>query len=259
MAAFCLLSVSFLLLKVISTMVCHPSIQKNWKSLTPCRRSQVCARVDFFQTFTALLFLMSHHGFCSASETASLFSDVLCIQSWPENMSDLSVFSNLQTIQGRTLYKWAIVVFSLCSNTAFVSLVDSCHIAIMLLYLCDADNPLTDMNLFFCVSYLVSPFYMSFLHRVEEWALEGTVNNSHACHSLPCHVRCFTLKYLFLVSVFYIILWFGGGHSSLMSSHGFLASSERYLSGKCWNLRVWLYFMEANKAVGNYRPCCTIC
>uniref|UniRef100_A0A7N8YH64 Receptor protein-tyrosine kinase n=1 Tax=Mastacembelus armatus TaxID=205130 RepID=A0A7N8YH64_9TELE len=30
---------------------------------------------------------------------------MLSIQSWPEKMSDLSVFSNLQTIQGRTIYK----------------------------------------------------------------------------------------------------------------------------------------------------------
>lgn len=30
---------------------------------------------------------------------------MLVIQSWPTNMSDLSVFSNLQTIQGRKLYK----------------------------------------------------------------------------------------------------------------------------------------------------------
>ncbi|XP_050930426.1 receptor tyrosine-protein kinase erbB-3a isoform X3 [Lates calcarifer] len=37
--------------------------------------------------------------------TVQEITDVLCIQSWPENMSDLSVFSNLQTIQGRTLYK----------------------------------------------------------------------------------------------------------------------------------------------------------
>ncbi|KAG7233128.1 hypothetical protein INR49_007436 [Caranx melampygus] len=37
--------------------------------------------------------------------TVREITDVLCIQSWPETMSDLSVFSNLQTIQGRTLYK----------------------------------------------------------------------------------------------------------------------------------------------------------
>ncbi|XP_040891056.1 receptor tyrosine-protein kinase erbB-3a [Toxotes jaculatrix] len=37
--------------------------------------------------------------------TVREITDNLCIQSWPENMSDLSVFSNLQTIQGRTLYK----------------------------------------------------------------------------------------------------------------------------------------------------------
>ncbi|XP_076613307.1 receptor tyrosine-protein kinase erbB-3a isoform X1 [Chaetodon auriga] len=37
--------------------------------------------------------------------TVREITDILSIQSWPENMSDLSVFSNLQTIQGRTLYK----------------------------------------------------------------------------------------------------------------------------------------------------------
>ncbi|KAM3877619.1 receptor tyrosine-protein kinase erbB-3-like [Diretmus argenteus] len=36
--------------------------------------------------------------------TVQEITDILSIQSWPENMSDLSVFSNLQTIQGRTLY-----------------------------------------------------------------------------------------------------------------------------------------------------------
>ncbi|XP_075966594.1 receptor tyrosine-protein kinase erbB-3a isoform X1 [Anarhichas minor] len=37
--------------------------------------------------------------------TVREITDSLSIQSWPANMSDLSVFSNLQTIQGRTLYK----------------------------------------------------------------------------------------------------------------------------------------------------------
>ncbi|MEQ2258464.1 hypothetical protein XENORESO_020067 [Xenotaenia resolanae] len=37
--------------------------------------------------------------------TVQEITDILSIQSWPKNLSDLSVFSNLQTIQGRTLYK----------------------------------------------------------------------------------------------------------------------------------------------------------
>ncbi|XP_036957538.1 receptor tyrosine-protein kinase erbB-3a [Acanthopagrus latus] len=37
--------------------------------------------------------------------TVREITDILSIQSWPRNLSDLSVFSNLQTIQGRTLYK----------------------------------------------------------------------------------------------------------------------------------------------------------
>ncbi|CDQ74713.1 unnamed protein product [Oncorhynchus mykiss] len=36
--------------------------------------------------------------------TVREITDVLSIQSWPENLTDLSVFSNLGTIQGRTLY-----------------------------------------------------------------------------------------------------------------------------------------------------------
>ncbi|CAL1608952.1 unnamed protein product [Knipowitschia caucasica] len=37
--------------------------------------------------------------------TVREITDILSIQSWPENMSDLSVFSNLETIEGRSLYK----------------------------------------------------------------------------------------------------------------------------------------------------------
>ncbi|XP_054639834.1 receptor tyrosine-protein kinase erbB-3-like [Dunckerocampus dactyliophorus] len=37
--------------------------------------------------------------------TVQEITDILSIQSWPENMTDLSVFSNLQTIQGRSLYR----------------------------------------------------------------------------------------------------------------------------------------------------------
>uniref|UniRef100_A0A3Q1H793 Receptor protein-tyrosine kinase n=1 Tax=Anabas testudineus TaxID=64144 RepID=A0A3Q1H793_ANATE len=43
----------------------------------------------------------------------------LCIQSWPENMTDLSVFSNLRTIQGRTLYKaYSLLVMRSTSLTS---------------------------------------------------------------------------------------------------------------------------------------------
>ncbi|XP_034022553.1 receptor tyrosine-protein kinase erbB-3a isoform X2 [Thalassophryne amazonica] len=38
-------------------------------------------------------------------KTVREITDILSIQSWPSNMSDLSVFSNLETIQGRTLYR----------------------------------------------------------------------------------------------------------------------------------------------------------
>ncbi|XP_039884701.1 receptor tyrosine-protein kinase erbB-3-like isoform X2 [Simochromis diagramma] len=40
--------------------------------------------------------------------TVEEITDFLNIQSWPASMSDLSVFSNLQTIQGRKLYKGVI-------------------------------------------------------------------------------------------------------------------------------------------------------
>uniref|UniRef100_A0A8C5G802 Receptor protein-tyrosine kinase n=1 Tax=Gouania willdenowi TaxID=441366 RepID=A0A8C5G802_GOUWI len=46
--------------------------------------------------------------------TVREITDMLSIQSWPENMTDLSVFSNLQTIQGRTLYKgYALLVMKI--------------------------------------------------------------------------------------------------------------------------------------------------
>ncbi|KAM6980733.1 receptor tyrosine-protein kinase erbB-3a [Aplochiton taeniatus] len=38
-------------------------------------------------------------------QTVREITDILSIQSWPESMSNLSVFSNLATIQGRTLYR----------------------------------------------------------------------------------------------------------------------------------------------------------
>uniref|UniRef100_H3DAT2 Receptor protein-tyrosine kinase n=1 Tax=Tetraodon nigroviridis TaxID=99883 RepID=H3DAT2_TETNG len=45
--------------------------------------------------------------------TVREITDMLVIQSWPTNMSDLSVFSNLQTIQGRKLYKLVFRGYSL--------------------------------------------------------------------------------------------------------------------------------------------------
>uniref|UniRef100_A0A3Q2V8M6 Receptor protein-tyrosine kinase n=1 Tax=Haplochromis burtoni TaxID=8153 RepID=A0A3Q2V8M6_HAPBU len=42
----------------------------------------------------------------------------LNIQSWPASMSDLSVFSNLQTIQGRKLYNYALMVVKINSLTS---------------------------------------------------------------------------------------------------------------------------------------------
>ncbi|XP_037627238.1 receptor tyrosine-protein kinase erbB-3a isoform X2 [Sebastes umbrosus] len=51
--------------------------------------------------------------------TVREITDILSIQSWPENMSDLSVFSNLQTIQGRTLYKgYSLLVMRIQSLTS---------------------------------------------------------------------------------------------------------------------------------------------
>lgn len=120
----------------------------------------------------------------------SPISDILSIQSWPKNMSDLSVFSNLQTIQGRTLYKWVVVFFPLtCLN--IVSLVDWGHVTIMLLCL---SRHRTESD---CISFF--PCYTSFLPHVEEWALKGTVNISHAVWRL-------SLKLFFLVYYYSILI-----------------------------------------------------
>ncbi|KAG7283205.1 hypothetical protein CRUP_004947 [Coryphaenoides rupestris] len=51
--------------------------------------------------------------------TVREITDFLSIQSWPANMSDLSVFSNLQTIEGRTLFKgYALLVIKIPSLTS---------------------------------------------------------------------------------------------------------------------------------------------
>ncbi|KAJ8260136.1 hypothetical protein GJAV_G00177460 [Gymnothorax javanicus] len=57
--------------------------------------------------------------------TVREITDILSIQSWPSNLHDLSVFSNLTTIQGRTLYKgvsskrgYSLLVMKLSSLTS---------------------------------------------------------------------------------------------------------------------------------------------
>uniref|UniRef100_I3KS89 Receptor protein-tyrosine kinase n=1 Tax=Oreochromis niloticus TaxID=8128 RepID=I3KS89_ORENI len=50
--------------------------------------------------------------------TVEEITDFLNIQSWPANMSDLSVFSNLQTIRGRKLYNYALLVVKINSLTS---------------------------------------------------------------------------------------------------------------------------------------------
>ncbi|XP_029989818.1 receptor tyrosine-protein kinase erbB-3a isoform X2 [Sphaeramia orbicularis] len=51
--------------------------------------------------------------------TVREITDILSIQSWPESMSDLSVFSNLQTIQGRSLYRtYSLMVVKIPSLTS---------------------------------------------------------------------------------------------------------------------------------------------
>ncbi|CAL8339089.1 unnamed protein product [Merluccius merluccius] len=51
--------------------------------------------------------------------TVREITDILNIQSWPANMSDLSVFANLQTIEGRTLYRgYALLVMRIPSLTS---------------------------------------------------------------------------------------------------------------------------------------------
>ncbi|XP_061746081.1 receptor tyrosine-protein kinase erbB-3a [Nerophis ophidion] len=51
--------------------------------------------------------------------TVQEITDILSIQSWPENMTDLSVFSNLQTIQGRSLNRgYSLLVMRIPSLTS---------------------------------------------------------------------------------------------------------------------------------------------
>ncbi|CAB1315031.1 unnamed protein product [Coregonus sp. 'balchen'] len=51
--------------------------------------------------------------------TVREITDILSIQSWPETLTDLSVFSNLATIQGRTLYRgYSLLVMRIPSLTS---------------------------------------------------------------------------------------------------------------------------------------------
>lgn len=63
---------------------------------------------------------ISRHITEAIKKPSSPPSDFLNIQSWPESLSDLSVFSNLHTIQGRKLYRWedhhSIVLFLHTTN-----------------------------------------------------------------------------------------------------------------------------------------------
>uniref|UniRef100_A0A8C4F2R1 receptor protein-tyrosine kinase n=1 Tax=Dicentrarchus labrax TaxID=13489 RepID=A0A8C4F2R1_DICLA len=63
--------------------------------------------------------LTQTHRCCSQCSFYVPPKNILSIQSWPKNMSDLSVFSNLQTIQGRTLYKgYSLLVMRISSLTS---------------------------------------------------------------------------------------------------------------------------------------------
>ncbi|XP_031423059.1 receptor tyrosine-protein kinase erbB-3 isoform X2 [Clupea harengus] len=51
--------------------------------------------------------------------TVREITDILSVQSWPKEMHDLSVFSNLETIQGRTLFRgYALLVMKIPSLTS---------------------------------------------------------------------------------------------------------------------------------------------
>ncbi|KAK0148670.1 Receptor tyrosine-protein kinase erbB-3 [Merluccius polli] len=54
--------------------------------------------------------------------TVREITDFLNIQSWPANMSDLSVFANLQTIEGRTLYSYHNAYLRISDFTSALSI-----------------------------------------------------------------------------------------------------------------------------------------
>lgn len=112
-------------------------------------------------------------------------ADFLSIQSWPESMSDLSVFSNLQTIQGRKLYRWAVCgvfcVSGIFFSPSFLRPLNSCcHLYLTAFTTC--------MNLIALMCFLFlypppTPLPLSrglfpsppLLPHVEDRALKGTV------------------------------------------------------------------------------------
>lgn len=69
----------------------------------------VCLCVWIFVISSAL---SVHH----LTQSSVCLTDILSIQSWPAELEDLSVFSNLATIQGRTLYRWATCPSFVCSS-----------------------------------------------------------------------------------------------------------------------------------------------
>lgn len=71
--------------------------------------------VLLFSTPNAFIHLINNLENCHSSimqyainglkQSKLCLSDILNIQSWPKELNDLSVFSSLTTIQGRSLYK----------------------------------------------------------------------------------------------------------------------------------------------------------
>uniref|UniRef100_A0A671PW99 receptor protein-tyrosine kinase n=1 Tax=Sinocyclocheilus anshuiensis TaxID=1608454 RepID=A0A671PW99_9TELE len=64
--------------------------------------SQVCVCVCVCVCIFAISSALSVHH---STHSSVHLTDILSIQSWPEELENLSVFSNLATIQGRTLYR----------------------------------------------------------------------------------------------------------------------------------------------------------
>lgn len=162
-----------------------------------------------------------------------------------------------------TLQVSSCCFFPLWSNIVFVSLVDWGHVIIMLLnrsLCCGLSLHWYESDCFFVSCISLSPScYSSLLPHLEEWALEGTVNISlptSACRITPFKIIFLGLdiifSILFLLGIFSNeIVWLSWWWAQLcyeinwFSYILFCMGIDWCLAATLWNLRVWMYFMEA--------------